>query len=41
MGAQTMFINLPDKKMSIIMLANTDSVKLDDFSNEMIQQLIE
>jgi len=41
MGAQTMFIYLPDKKLSIIILANTDAVNLDDFSSEIIKQLIE
>jgi len=41
MGAQTMLIYLPDKKLTIIILANTDSVNLDDFSNEIIKQIIE
>jgi len=41
MGAQTMFIYLPDKELSIIILANTDAVNLDDFSNEIIDHLIE
>ena len=40
MGAQAMFIYLPDRKLSIIILANTDSVNLDDFSSEIINQLI-
>jgi len=41
MGAQTMFIYLPDKNLSVIILANTDSVNLDDFSDEIIKQLIQ
>jgi D-alanyl-D-alanine carboxypeptidase len=41
MGAQTMFIYMPDNKLSVIILANTDSVNLDDFSSEIIKQLVE
>lgn len=41
MGAQAMFIYLPEKKLSIIILANTDSANLDDFSDEIMKQFIE
>jgi CubicO group peptidase (beta-lactamase class C family) len=41
MGTQAMFIYMPDKKLSIIILANTDSANLDDFSDEIMKQLIE
>ena len=39
MGAQAMFIYLPEIKLSLIILANTDSVKLDDMADEIIRQM--
>jgi CubicO group peptidase (beta-lactamase class C family) len=41
MGAQAMFIYLPEIKLSLIILANTDSVKLDDMADEIIRQMVE
>lgn len=40
MGAQAMFIYLPDEYLSIIILANTDSASLDDFSYQIITQMV-
>lgn len=40
MGAQAMFIYLPEIKLSVIILANTDSVKLDDLADEIIKQVV-
>jgi D-alanyl-D-alanine carboxypeptidase len=39
MGTRTMFVHLPDEYLSIIMLANTDSADLDDFSYQIIKHL--
>lgn len=39
MGTQSMFVYLPDENLSIIILANTDSTDLDDFSYQIIKQL--
>jgi len=41
MGAQAMYIYLPELKLSVIILANTDSLSLDDFADEIIKQATE
>jgi CubicO group peptidase (beta-lactamase class C family) len=41
MGAQAMFIYMPELKFSLIILANTDSVRLDDMADEIIRQMVE
>jgi CubicO group peptidase (beta-lactamase class C family) len=40
MGAQAMFIYLPEIKLSVIILANTDTVKLDDMADEIIKRMV-
>jgi CubicO group peptidase (beta-lactamase class C family) len=40
MGTRAMFVYLPEESLSIIMLANTDSADLDDFSYQLITKLI-
>jgi CubicO group peptidase (beta-lactamase class C family) len=41
MGTKTMLVYLPEKGISIIILANTDSADLDDFASEIIMKLTE
>jgi len=40
MGTKSMFVYLPDEYLSIIILANTDSTDLDDFSYQIINHLV-
>lgn len=40
MGTQSMFVYLPDELLSIIIMANTDSADLDDFSYQLVNQLV-
>lgn len=40
MGTRSMFVYLPDEYLSVIILANTDSADLDDFSYQIINQLV-
>lgn len=39
MGTKSMLVYLPDEYLSIILLANTDSTDLDDFSYQIINQM--
>ena len=40
MGTKAQFVYLPEEYLSIIILANTDSADLDDFSYQIISQLV-
>ena len=41
MGTQSMLVFLPGENLSIIILANTDSVGLDDFVHKIINYMVE
>jgi hypothetical protein len=40
LGTQAMFVYLTEEDLSIIILANSDSADLDDFSYQIINQVV-
>ena len=40
MGTKSMFVYLPDESLSVIILANTDSADLDDFTYQIINHIV-
>jgi CubicO group peptidase (beta-lactamase class C family) len=41
MGTRTMFVHMPGENLSIIILANTDSTDLDEFTDRIIQKMLQ